>query len=130
MEEKEKEYQKIFEKFQKEMKEVKEIEKYVKEKIIIEQKEEKEIKSYMIQRKKEINDDIFNYNISILLFDEKIKFKIIEIQDNLKNNPTVYESDFILKDFGKLSDYYKNEGGIKSIFEFLIPILKEGVKIQ
>ena len=30
--------------------------------------------------------------------------------------------------FGKLSDYYKNEGGIKSIFEFLVPILKDGGK--
>ena len=30
-----------------------------------------------------------------------------------------------MKDFGKLSDYYKNEGGIKSIFEFLIPIFKD-----
>ena len=128
LEEKEKEYQKIFEKFQQEMKEVKEIEKYVKENIIIAQKEEKEIKSYLLQRKKIINDDTFNYDISILLFDGKIKFKIIEIQDNLKNNPTIYESDFIMKDFGKLSDYYKNEGGIKSIFEFLIPIFKEGGK--
>ena len=128
LEEKEKEYQKIFEKFQQEMKEVKEIEKYVKENIIIAQKEEKEIKSYLLQRKKIINDDTFNFDISILLFDGKIKFKIIEIQDNLKNNPTIYESDFIMKDFGKLSDYYKNEGGIKSIFEFLIPIFKEGGK--
>lgn len=125
LEEKEKEYQKIFEKFQQEMKEVKEIEKYVKERIIIEQKEEKEIKSYLLQRKMIINDDTFNYDISIFLFDEKIKFKIIEIQDNLKNNPTIYESDFVIKDFGKLSDYYKNEGGIKSIFEFLIPIFKD-----
>ena len=125
LEEKEKEYQKIFEKFQQEMKEVKEIEKYVKERIIIEQKEEKEIKSYLLQRKMIINDDTFNYDISIFLFDEKIKFKIIEIQDNLKNNPIIYESDFVMKDFGKLSDYYKNEGGIKSIFEFLIPIFKD-----
>ena len=107
------------------MKEVKEIEKYVKERIIIEQKEEKEIKSYLLQRKMIINDDTFNYDISIFLFDEKIKFKIIEIQDNLKNNPIIYESDFVMKDFGKLSDYYKNEGGIKSIFEFLIPIFKD-----
>ena len=125
LEEKEKEYQKIFEKFQQEMKEVKEIEKYVKERIIIEQKEEKEIKSYLLQRKMIINNDTFNYDISIFLFDEKIKFKIIEIQDNLKNNPIIYESDFVMKDFGKLSDYYKNEGGIKSIFEFLIPIFKD-----
>lgn len=33
-----------------------------------------------------------------------------------------------MKDFPKLSDYYKNEDGIKSIFEFLIPIFKDGGK--
>ena len=107
---------------------MKEIEKYVREKIIIEQKEEREIKNYLIQRKKTINKDIFNMDISILLFKEKIKFKIKEIQDDLKNNPILYESDFVMKSFGKLSDYYKNEGGIKAIFEFLVPILKDGGK--
>jgi len=49
------------------MKEVKEIEKYVKEKIIIEQKEEKEIKSQIFKRKKTQNNEIFNMDITILL---------------------------------------------------------------
>ena len=52
MEEKEKEYQKMFTKLQNEMSEVKEIEKYVKENIIIEEKEEKVIKSHSLERKK------------------------------------------------------------------------------
>ena len=100
------------------MKEVKEIEKYVKEKIIIEQKEEKEIKSQIFKRKKNQNNGIFNMDITILLFKEKIKIKIKEIQDNLKNNPILYESDFVMEVFGKLSDYYKNEGGINQYMNF------------
>ena len=80
MEEKEKEYQKMFTKLQKEMSEVKEIEKYVKENIIIEEKEEKVIKSHSLERKKTINKNKFIMDISILLLEDKIKFKIKEIQ--------------------------------------------------
>ncbi len=29
-----------------------------------------------------------------------------------------------MEDFRRISDYYKNEGGIKSIFEFLIQLLE------
>ena len=137
MEEKEKEYQKMFTKLQKEMSEVKEIEKYVKENIIIEEKEEKVIKSHSLERKKTINKNKFIMDISILLLEDKIKFKIKEIQDNLKNNPTLYETDFKMNYFGKLSDYYKNQGGIQEIFDFLIlrfndnedVIIKEANKI-
>ena len=114
------EFQNILKKLQKEMSEVKEIEKYVKEKIIIEEKEEKEIKTHSLQRKQSKDLNIFNFDIKILLFEEKIKFKIKEIQDDLKNNPFLYETDFEMNYFGKLSDYYKNQGGIKSIYEFLI----------
>ena len=113
---KENEFQNILKKFQKEMSEVK-------EKIFIEEKEEKEgkeIKSHSLQRKKSIDSNIFDFDINILLFNEKIKFKIIEIQDDLKNNPILYETDLEMNNFGKLSDYYKNQGEIKSIFEFLI----------
>ena len=114
------EFQNILKKLQKEMSEVKEIEKYVKEKIIIEEKEEKEIKTHSLQRKQSKDLNIFNFDIKIFLFEEKIKFKIKEIQDDLKNNPILYETDFEMNYFGKLSDYYKNQGGIKSIYEFLI----------
>jgi len=114
------EFQNILKKLQQEMSEVKEIKKYVKEKIIIKEKIEKEIKSCSLQRKKTIDSYLFDLDIKILLFNEKIKFKIKEIQDNLKNNPILYETDFEMNYFGKLSDYYKNQGGIKSIFDFLI----------
>ena len=114
------EFQNILKKLQKEMSEVKEIEKYVKEKIIIEEKEEKEIKTHSLQRKQSKDLNIFNFDIKRFLFEEKIKFKIKEIQDDLKNNPILYETDFEMNYFGKLSDYYKNQGGIKSIYEFLI----------
>lgn len=53
----------MFKKFHQEMKEVKKMEKYVREQIIIEQEEEKEIKSHLIQRKGEVNDDRFNFDI-------------------------------------------------------------------
>jgi len=101
MEEKEKEFQNIFKKFQQEMNEMKVIEKYVKEKIIIEQKEEHAIKSYLFEREKIINQEMFKMEITILLLNQKIKFKIKEIQDNLKNNPSLYESDFEIQDFKK-----------------------------
>ena len=123
------EFQNILKKLQKEMSEVKEIEKYVKEKIIIEEKEEKEIKTHSLQRKQSKDLNIFNFDIKILLFEEKIKFKIKEIQDDLKNNPILYETDFEMNYFGKLSDYYKNQGGIKSIYEFLILRFKDNEDI-
>ena len=116
------EFQNILKKLQKEMSEVKEIEKYVKEKIIIEEKEEKEIKSHSLQRKQSKDSNIFDLDIKISLFKEKIKFKIKEIQDDLKNNAILYETDFEMNNFGKLSDYYKNQGGIKELFEFLMII--------
>lgn len=59
-------------------------------------------------------------DITFLLFEEKIKINIKEIQNNLKNNPIFYETDFEMKHFGKLSNYYKNKGGIKTIFDFLV----------
>ena len=58
--------------------------------------------------------------ISLLLFEEKIKIKIKEIQDYLENNPLMYENSFEFKQFGGLADYYINKGGIESIFEFLV----------
>ena len=58
--------------------------------------------------------------ITLLLFEDKIKINIKEIQNNLENNPLLYENSFIFEDFGGLSDYYMNKGGIESIFEFLV----------
>ena len=109
------------------MKGVKEIEKYSREKIIIENKEEKEKNKKSFNRELKFNNNLFNMEITIFLYEDRIKFEIKEIQDNLKNNPQIYISYKKMEDFGRISDYYKNEGGIKSIYEFLIQLF-EGKK--
>ena len=120
MEQKEKEFQNMLKKFKQEMSEVKEIDNDVNEKIIFNEKKERDIKSHSVQRKTTVNKDIFDMDITFLLFEEKIQIKIKEIQNNLKNNPIFYETDLEMKQFRKLSDYYKNKGGIKAIFDFLV----------
>ena len=109
------------------MKGVKEIEKYSREKIIIENKEEKEKNKKSFNRELKFNNNLFNMEITIFLYEDRIKFEIKEIQDNLKNNPQIYITYKKMEDFGRISDYYKNEGGIKSIYEFLIQLF-EGKK--
>jgi len=126
-EEKNNEFKIILEKLQEEMKGVKEIEKYSREKIIIENKEEKEKNKKSFNRELKFNNNLFNMEITIFLYEDRIKFEIKEIQDNLKNNPQIYISYKKMEDFGRISDYYKNEGGIKSIYEFLIQLF-EGKK--
>ena len=126
-EEKNNEFKIILEKLQEEMKGVKEIEKYSREKIIIENKEEKEKNKKNFSRELKFDNNLFNMEITIFLYEDRIKFEIKEIQDNLKNNPQIYIIYKKMEDFGKISDYYKNEGGIKSIYEFLIQLF-EGKK--
>ena len=120
MEQNKKDVDDIIKKLQEQMKEVKEIEKYVKENIIIEEEEEKEKKKSSFTRKLKISSDSFNISITLLLLEEKIKIKIKEIQDNLENNPLIYENSFEFKNFRCLADYYKNKGGIDAIYEFLL----------
>ena len=127
IEEKNNEFKIILEKLQEEMKGVKEIEKYSREKIIIENKEEKEKNNKSFNRELKFNNNLFNMEITIFLYEDRIKFEIKEIQDNLKNNPQIYITYKKMEDFGRISDYYKNEGGIKSIYEFLIQLF-EGKK--
>ena len=127
LEEKNNEFKIILEKLQEEMKGVKEIEKYSREKIVIENKEEKEKNKKSFNRELKFNNNLFNMEITIFLYEDRIKFEIKEIQDNLKNNPQIYISYKKMEDFGRISDYYKNEGGIKSIYEFLIQLF-EGKK--
>ena len=103
---------------------MKEVEKYAKEKIIIENKEEKEKNKRSFKRELKFKSNLFNMEITILLFEGWIKFQIKEIQDNLKNNPQIYVTHKKMEDFRRISDYYKNEGGIKSNFEFLIQLLE------
>ena len=126
-EEKNNEFKIILEKLQEEMKGVKEIEKYAKEKIIIENNQEKEKNKSSFNRELKFNNNLLNIEITIFLFEAQIKFEIKEIQDNLKNNPQFYGIYKRMEDFGRISDYYKNEGGLKSIFEFLIQLF-EGAK--
>lgn len=128
MDEMEKEFQSTIQKLQKEMEGVKQIEEYVREKIFIQKEDEEEIKQHSFDREISIEEDDFNMNITIFLYEEKIKFRIKEIENDLQNNSIVYETDFEMRDFGKISDYYKNEGGISSIFDFLIQLFDEGEK--
>ena len=58
----------------------------------------------------------------MILIEEKIKFWVKEIQDNLKNNPIIYETFLKLNDFNKIADYYKNQGGIEAIYDFLVQL--------
>ena len=59
--------------------------------------------------------------IYILLFKDKIKIRITEIQDNLKSNPLIYERIFVMNDFEKVSIKYID---IKEIYDFLCDLFK------
>ena len=99
-------------------KELQEMSKLVKEKLKPDEEEEKELQVYECIREKkyaqeeEENNNIINKNntpqgkyistnifmIYIYLYNEKIKVRISKIQDNLKSNPLIYESSFIMND--------------------------------
>ena len=114
----------MVQKLQNEMLEMKKIQKYVKEKLDVEEKikKEKEKKSHNFTRQIQIKKDIFDMEINMILIEEKIKFRVKEIQDNLKNNPIIYETFLELNDFNKIADYYKNQGGIEAIYDFLVQL--------
>ena len=65
-----------------------------------------------------------NLDITMYLIEERIKFTIKEIQDNLKNNSLIFESSFVINYFGKVAFYYMNAGGIEEIFNLISEILK------
>ena len=83
----------------------KELQKYecIREKHFKQKDEEEEegniIKENNTPQGKFISSNIFIINL--LLYLEKIKIRINEIQDNLKSNPIIYESIFIMNDFEK-----------------------------
>jgi len=114
----------LVQKLQNEMLEMKKIQKYVKEKLDVGEKieKEKEKKSHNFTRQIKIKEDIFDMEINMILIEEKIKFLVKEIQDNLKNNPIIYETFLELNDFNKIADYYKNQGGIEAIYDFLVQL--------
>ena len=55
----------------------------------------------------------------MILFEEKIKFIIQEIQDNLKNNPSIYDANFTYEDLSQKNVHFKNLGNLEAIFNFL-----------
>ena len=124
-------------------KELQEMSKLVKEKLKPDEEEEKELQVYECIREKkyaqeEENNNIINKNntpqgkyistnifmIYIYLYNEKIKVRISEIQDNLKSNPLIYESSFIMNDFEKISKYYIKYTDTKVIYDFICDLFK------
>ena len=111
-------------------KELNEISKYIKEKLT--PNEDSEIE------KNEIQDenisimsstpcpedlDIFTISLKLILYKEKIKIYINEIQDDLKTNYLQYESIFTKEYFDKYK--IKFNGGIEEIYEFLCNLFEE-----
>ena len=62
---------------------------------------------------------IFNLEINMLVYEIKIKFIIKEIQENLKNNPSLYEANFNYEDLAQKRVHFKNLQNLESIFTFL-----------
>ena len=91
----------------------------MKEKLILDEEEKKEIHIYKFERYLKKDSNYYALKISMFLFNEKIKFQIIEIQDNLINNPLLYENSLSLKDFKKISNYFKSLAYLKDIYKFI-----------
>lgn len=129
-------------------KELNEISKYIKEKLTPNEDSEKIVESYEVVReikknkekieKNEIQDenisimsstpcpedlDIFTISLKLILYKEKIKIYINEIQDDLKTNYLQYESIFTKDYFDKYK--IKFNGGIEEIYEFLCNLFEE-----
>ena len=129
-------------------KELNEISKYIKEKLTPNEDSEKIVESYEVVReikknkekieKNEIQDenisimsstpcpedlDIFTISLKLILYKEKIKIYINEIQDDLKTNYLQYESIFTKEYFDKYK--IKFNGGIEEIYEFLCNLFEE-----
>ena len=67
--------------------------------------------------------DIFTISLKLLLYKEKIKIYINEIQDDLKTNYLEYEKVFTKDYFGKYK--IKFDEGIENIYEFLCNLFDE-----
>ena len=97
-------------------------EKYVKDKLILDEKEnEKEIEKHIYKRVL----DNFNMEIYMILYEKKIKFNIKEIQDDLKSNLLIYETNFTIEKLSEKTVHFKNLGNIESIFKFLHDLLND-----
>lgn len=121
IEEKNNEFQKTLDDNKMEIIDLRKTEQYVKSKLICEEKEEDEKDNHIYKRKLNISEakNIFNLEITMILFQEKIKFIIKEIQDELNNNPTIYEANFNYESLSQKTVHFKNLGNLDSIFNFL-----------
>ena len=113
------EIQKKLEEKDKEILELRKTEQYVKTKLICEDKDNYEEKPNH-KYKRELNlSEKFDLEITMILFEEKIKFIIQEIQDNLKNNPSIYDANLTYEDLSQKNVHFKNLGNLEAIFNFL-----------
>ena len=121
IEEKNNEFQKTLDDNKMEIIDLRKTEQYVKSKLICEEKEEDEKDNHIYKRELNISEakNIFNLEITMILFQEKIKFIIKEIQDELNNNPTIYEANFNYESLSQKTVHFKNLGNLDSIFNFL-----------
>ena len=121
-------------------KELSQISKYMKE-LRPDKEGEKELQKYECIRELKIKQEENNiidknktpegkylstniFMIYIYLYKDKIKIRVNEIQDNLKSNPLIYESSFVMNDFEKVSKYYIKYTDIKAIYDFLCDLFK------
>ena len=119
------EIQKKLEEKDKEILELRKTEQYVKTKLICEDKDNYEEKPNH-KYKRELNlSEKFDLEITMILFEEKIKFIIQEIQDNLKNNPSIYDANFTYEDLSEINVLFKNLGNLEAIFNFLADLFKD-----
>jgi len=113
------EIQKKLEEKDKEILELRKTEQYVKTKLICEDEDNYEEKPNH-KYKRELNlSEKFDLEITMILFEEKIKFIIQEIQDNLKNNPSIYDANLTYEDLSQKNVHFKNLGNLEAIFNFL-----------
>ena len=116
-------------KHQEEINSLIETQKYVKEKLICEEKEtEKEKDRHCYKRvlnpKRLYNK--FNLEINMILYEQKIKFIIKEIEDDLKTNPITYNTNFNYEDLTKKTVHFKSLENIESIYKFLNELFDDG----
>ena len=119
------EIQKKLEEKDKEILELRKTEQYVKTKLICEDEDNYEEKPNH-KYKRELNlSEKFDLEITMILFEEKIKFIIQEIQDNLKNNPSIYDANFTYEVLSQKNVHFKNLGNLEAIFNFLADLFKD-----
>ena len=119
------EIQKKLEETDNEILDLRKTEQYVKTKLICEDEDNYEEKPNH-KYKRELNlSEKYDLEITMILFEEKIKFIIQEIQDNLKNNPSIYDANFTYEVLSQKNVHFKNLGNLEAIFNFLADLFKD-----